>query len=177
MKQLADVDALLGLLASARRAFDEPGLDVLSHSLQCAALLADEGADDELVAAGLVHDVADAAYPTDHTHHDRRGAELVEPVLGPRVARLVRGHVLAKRYLVTVEPDYRSQLSAVSTLTLSVQGDTLDADAVAAFEADPNRDALVALRRADDRAKANHPTVPGLYHWQPLLSRVAAGRR
>ena len=38
----------------------------------------------ELAVAGLVHDIADIAYPDDHTDHDRRGAELVGPLLGDR---------------------------------------------------------------------------------------------
>ena len=36
----------------------------------------------ELAVAGLVHDIADIADPDDHTDHDRRGAALVEPLLG-----------------------------------------------------------------------------------------------
>ena len=62
---------------------DEPTLDGLAHALQCGAILRVEHPDDpELAVAGLVHDIADIVYPDDHTDHDRRGAELVEPLLG-----------------------------------------------------------------------------------------------
>src|SRR6478609_11714841 len=107
------------LLESGDGVFDEPEIDGLAHALQCAAILRDEHPDDpELAVAGLVHDIADIAYPDDHTDHDRKGAVLVEPLLGPRVARLVGAHVLAKRYLVTTDPYYRARLSPRSIETL-----------------------------------------------------------
>ena len=164
------VDDLLALLARGHGAFDEPGLDVLAHSLQCAAILADEHpGDPQLIAAGLLHDISDAATPDDHDDHAGRGAAIVEPALGPRVARLVRAHVLAKRYLVATDPSYRARLSARSVETLALQGDALDAVAIAAFDADPDRDATLALRRADERAKVPGAVTPGLESWRPLL--------
>ena len=98
---------------SAASAFadDEGGLPILDHSLQCAARLRTSHPDDvELQVAGLVHDLGwlelddgrwtlrlDAA-------HDVDGRALVAPLLGPRVAALVGGHVAAKRYLLTTDP-------------------------------------------------------------------------
>ena len=97
------------MLAGAARTFDEPKLDGLAHALQCGAILGREHPDDvELAVAGLVHDISDAVTPDDHTDHDRRGALLVKGLFGARVAQLVGAHVLAKRYLVTTEPSYRS---------------------------------------------------------------------
>ncbi|MGQ0823920.1 MAG: HD domain-containing protein [Actinomycetota bacterium] len=147
---------------------------MLSHSLQCAAILAAEHPNaDELVAAGLVHDIADAATPDDHRHHDERGAALVGPLLGPRVARLVGAHVLAKRYLVTTEPAYRGTLSHRSIETLRAQGDDLADDELARLASDPDLDAILTLRRADERAKTPGARVPALDSWRPLLERVA----
>ena len=73
-------------------------------------------------------------------------------LLGDRVADLVGGHVLAKRYLVTAEPSYRDVLSGCSTATLALQGDALSPDESAAFEHHPLSDDWMTLRRADDRA-------------------------
>src|SRR5207247_10325159 len=102
------VSDLVALLARGWGVRDEPELDGLAHALQCAAVLREQHPDDiELAVAGLVHDIADIAYPNDHADHDRRGAELVGPLLGARVARLVGAHVIAKRYLVTTDPAYR----------------------------------------------------------------------
>ena len=175
IQPLQSIDDLLALLARGAGARDEPELDVLSHSLQTAAILATEhpGAE-ELIAAGLVHDIADAATPDDHRDHDRRSAELVGELLGPYVAKLVGAHVLAKRYLVTAEPQYRATLSFRSVETLLQQGNDLADRELAALTADPDFGAIVTLRRADERAKVRDAPVATLESWRPLLERVAA---
>ena len=170
---IASVSELIELLARGSRVRDEPELDGLAHALQCGAILRAEHPDDpELAVAGLVHDISDIAHPDDHTDHDRRGAELVEPLLGPRVARLVGAHVLAKRYLVTTDPAYRSCLSPRSIETLAAQGDALADAELAALAADPDRDAMLDLRRADECAKDPAARVPGLESWRTLVAEV-----
>jgi len=153
---------------------DEPELDGLTHALQCGAILrVEHPKDPELAVAGLVHDIADIAYPDDHTDHDRRGAALVEPLLGPRVAKLVAAHVIAKRYLVTTEPAYRRRLSPRSAETLAVQGDALADAELAALALDPDLAAILDLRRADERAKDPDALVSDLETWRSLLTEVA----
>ena len=177
MESIASVSELIELLARGAAVRDEPTLDGLAHALQCGAILRAEHSDDaELAVAGLVHDVYDIAHPDDHTDHDRRGAELVEPLLGPRVARLVGAHVLAKRYLVTTDPAYRSRLSARSIETLAAQGDALADAELAQLAADPDREAILDLRRADERAKDPAARVPDLESWRPLLMVVFVRR-
>src|SRR4051794_19060916 len=164
----------MAILARGSGVRDEPELDGLAHALQCGAILRTEHPDDpDLAVAGLVHDVADVVYPDDHTDHDRRGAELVEPLLGPRVARLVGAHVLAKRYLVTTDPAYRKHLSVRSVETLADQGDALRDAEFAALASDPDLDAILELRRADERAKDPAARVPDLDDWRELLERAA----
>jgi predicted HD phosphohydrolase len=170
----ASVDELLALLAHGVGVHDEPDVDALAHALQCgAALRASHAADAELAVAGLVHDVADIAFPHDHGDHARRGADLVEPLLGARVAGLVGAHVDAKRYLVATDPGYRARLSPRSVETLRLQGDALDASAIAALAADPDLDAILALRRADETAKDPDARPAPLDSWRPLLEQVA----
>ena len=88
-------------------------------------------------------------------------------------ARLVGAHVLAKRYLVTTDPAYRSRLSVRSIETLAAQGDALADGELAALGADPDREAILELRRADERAKDPAARVPGLDSWRTLLAEVA----
>jgi predicted HD phosphohydrolase len=174
MPPIASVSDLVELLARGSLVRDEPELDGLAHALQCGAILRAEHPDDtELAVAGLVHDIADIAYPDDHTDHDRRGAELVSGLLGDRVARLVGAHVIAKRYLVTTDPAYRSQLSLRSAETLAEQGDALaDAD-LAALAVDPDLAAILELRRADERAKDPSARVQSLDTWRVTLDSLA----
>jgi predicted HD phosphohydrolase len=148
--------------------YDEPDVDALSHALQCGARLQAEYPDDvELCVAGLVHDISDIANPHDHRDHDRRGAELVQPLLGERVAALVRAHVAAKRYLVARDPNYA--LSARSIETLALQGGASET----ALADDPDFDAMLALRRADDAAKDPSAALRDLEPWRALLEKVA----
>jgi predicted HD phosphohydrolase len=169
------VDECLLVLAGAARTFDEPAVDGLSHALQCGAILGQEHPDDvELAVAGLVHDISDAVTPSDHTDHEIRGARLVKGLLGDRVARLVGAHVLAKRYLVTIEPSYRSSLNPRSMETLAEQGGILGATELELLDRDPDLDAILALRRADERAKDPNAIVPGLDIWHPILESVAS---
>lgn len=168
------VDDLFAVLA-ADVVDDGEHVGALAHHLQCAALLREEAPDDvELQVAGLVHDVASSVKPRPAGDHAMVGAELVRGLLGPRVADLVAGHVAAKRYLVTTEPDYRSILSENSTATLARQGDTLDPDELAAFEQSPHAADWVRLRRADDGAKIHGRPVPDLDSWRPLVDALSS---
>jgi len=171
---IASVTELVALLARGATIRDEPEIDGLAHALQCGALLrADHPDDPELAFAGLVHDIADVVYPDDHADHDRRGAALVSDLLGPRIAHLVGAHVVAKRYLVTTDPAYRSRLSLRSVETLAMQGDALPDAELAALGADPDLAAILELRRADERAKDPTARVPGLDAWSATLESLA----
>ena len=181
MSGFADVDALFVALAASRDADDEGGLPILDHCLQCAALLRASHPDDvELQVAGRVHDLGwlelvDGTWVLrlDATH-DVDGRALVEPLLGPRVGALVGGHVAAKRYLLATDPEYAARLSARSEETLGFQGGVMTASEVAAFEQRPDRDDLVALRRADDAAKVRGAEVESVASWRPIVDAVVA---
>ena len=81
--------------------------------------------------------------------------------------------MLAKRYLVSTDPAYRSRLSVRSIETLAAQGDALADAELAVLRADPDRDAILELRRADERAKDPTARVPDLESWRTLLAEVA----
>jgi predicted HD phosphohydrolase len=172
---IADVDALIAVLESGARENDDEDVDLLAHGLQCAAILAGTAPDDpELQVAGLVHDVGTVFWPGRPRTHARAGAAAVTALLGDRVAWLVAHHDQAKRYLVTVDPGYRSQLSPVSVLTLEAQGGLLDDDERAELEAQTWLPDVLTLRRADDAAKVPGRRVPDLAHWRPVVEALAS---
>jgi predicted HD phosphohydrolase len=182
-RAFADVDDLFAALEASRDADDEGGLSILDHSLQCAALLRTARPDDvELQVAGLVHDLGwlervpggwtlrlDAA-------HDVDGRDLVGGLLGERVARLVGGHVAAKRYLLATDTTYARLLSDRSTTTLGFQGGIMTPAEVDEFARTPDRDDLVVLRRNDDAAKVRGASVAGLATWRAAVELVASAR-
>lgn len=179
MRPIIDVGELFRLLASGARHPEGDGpaeaLDQLSHALQCADLLAARHPGDvELQVAGLVHDIGHLLVPGDDAGHGRHAADAIRPLLGPRVAALVELHVPAKRYLVATEPAYRAMLSPVSRLTLERQGGTMPAGERAELEREPELDAALALRRADEAAKEPGRPVAGLDRWRPVIDALVA---
>jgi len=171
---IADVDDLVELVERGAAVTDAEPVDLLAHALQTAAALAERAPDDhELQAAGLVHDIG-WLLGAGADEHASVGAAAVGPVLGPRVARLVQQHVIAKRYLVAVDPDY--MLSDRSRSTLMRQGGPLDEVEIDAFADDPEASASVCLRRADDGAKEPGLVVAGIDRWRPVLEALAPTR-
>jgi len=180
MTPLESPAALFALLESCANFYDSldddgDPLPVLDHGLQCAALLAKQCPDDlELQIAGLVHDVGHRIAPGQSAAHGMIAGDAVRDLLGERVAALVELHVPAKRYLVTVDPTYRNELSEGSTISLARQGDALSATERAALEASPHLDDALVLRRCDERAKVMGATVAGLERWRPVVEKLAS---
>lgn len=173
----AVVDEIERLFAARGGETYGEGVTMTEHALQTAAAARAAGADDALIAAALLHDLGhfveapDDAYG--HHGHGETGAAYLRRHFGPEVSEPVRLHVAAKRYLCAVEPSYARELSPASTHTLAKQGGPMDAGEAAAFEAEPYRDAALALRRFDDAGKIPGRSVPGLEHYRPVLERLA----
>ncbi len=150
------------------------------HALQCAHLAEQSGANQELIAAALLHDVGHllhgmsediAEHGIDGRHEDC-GAVWLQKHFGPSVVDPVRLHVAAKRYLCAVEPDYRAGLSEASEKSLCLQGGPMTPDEVLQFEQEPRYRSAVAVRRWDDGAKVPNWQVPGVEHYRRCLESV-----
>ncbi|AYL98866.1 phosphonate degradation HD-domain oxygenase [Mucilaginibacter celer] len=135
----------------------------LEHMSQAAALAEAEGYDDEVVLAAFFHDIghlcadAEEAGSMDgmgNVDHERLGADyLLERGFSERVANLVQGHVIAKRYLTYKYPEYYNRLSDASKATLEFQGGVMTEAEAADFELNPDAELIVRLRYWDDMAK------------------------
>jgi predicted HD phosphohydrolase len=171
------VDEIVAVLAAGAGRPLGPGLPVsqLDHALQTAALLRHlHPGDDELAAAGLVHDLGHLLPGgTDETHAGD-GATAVRRSLGERVAAIVSLHVEAKRYLVATEDAYGGVLTTDSVVSLGRQGGAMTGEEAATFLARAWAGDAVTLRRADDSGKVEGLDVAGLDHWIPLL-RLLSG--
>ena len=152
----------------------------LEHALQCAALAFDDGANRELIAAALFHDVGwfviDDESPDEvvvaSDDHAAIGARILSPLFGPDIAQPVALHVLAKRWRCTIDPDYYDELSAASQATFVAQGGPLNTDERERFEAHPGFVTAMALRSWDDRAKIPGLEVPGLEHYRSMAEEI-----
>lgn len=180
----ARADALLGLLeADGQADYIGEAVSQLAHALQAAALAAAKTQDEEILLAALLHDVGHLAVPGAPSmaglgalRHEAIGSGVLLALgASPRLASLVGGHVDAKRYLARA-PGYLAGVSEASKGTLAFQGGPMGGDEAAAFEADPDFDARILVRRCDEGAKIPGAEVPGLLHWRPaLVRRLGAG--
>jgi predicted HD phosphohydrolase len=67
----------------------------LGHSLQTATRALNDGADDELIVAALIHDVGDELAPYNHAEV---AAGIIRPYVRPEVAWIVEQHGLIQTY-------------------------------------------------------------------------------
>jgi len=150
----------------------------LEHMSQAAALAEAEGYDDEVVLAAFFHDIghlcadAEEAGSMDgmgNIDHERLGADyLLERGFSERVANLVQGHVIAKRYLTYKHPEYYNQLSDASKATLEFQGGVMTAEEAAEFELNQDAELIIRLRYWDDMAKEMHVPVNNVDHLKAM---------
>ena len=86
--------------------------------------------------------------------HELVGAEFLKQKGFPSdIYSLGANHVLAKRYLVTQNPDYFHTLSDASKATYWKQGGSLILSEMKSFLADPNYPIYIKMRSWDDAAK------------------------
>lgn len=84
----------------------------------------------------------------------------------------VRLHVLAKRWLCTVDGAYWQGLSEASKRSLLVQGGMMGPEEITAFQAHDSWQQAVALRKRDDLGKQPGRHVPGLESFRTVVLHV-----
>jgi predicted HD phosphohydrolase len=139
-------------------------VDQRAHALQAAGHAMAAGADDELVAATALHDIAraPAVHRAQPGPHAAAGAAWCAPRFGSQVAWLVGSHVAAKRWMVAIDPAYASTLSEASVESLRRQGGPMDPDELDRFGSHRWAADAVSLRRWDDLAKVPGEADPNL---------------
>jgi phosphonate degradation associated HDIG domain protein len=176
---LDDIEALFA--ARGHEQYTGEPVTQLQHALQCALLAEQDGADDELVTAALLHDLGHllhdlGASPTLQgvdDLHQYRAVPFLRGVFDDKVLGAIQGHVDAKRYLCATHPGYHAALSEDSKRSLLLQGGIFDTDQAQAFIARPGAERAVQLRTWDDRAKAEGLATPPLAHYLERVRRCA----
>lgn len=174
---LSDIEALFARRGGEQYA-GEP-VTQLEHALQTALLAERAGADDELVAAALLHDVGHllndhGASPTlrgiDDVHQ-YVALPFLRGVFGERVLGAIQRHVDAKRYLCATRDGYWEQLSADSKRSLELQGGRFGPDQAQRFIEGAGAEDAVRVRIWDDLAKAPALATPPLSHFLARAQR------
>jgi len=181
---ISPIDRIAELFAGeGLRSYLGEQVSIAVHMLQAGALAEHGGAARSLVAAALLHDVghfeaigrrqtlAQQPEAIDYKHQETGSAWLAQ-WFPSEVTEPVRLHVVAKRYLCAVEPDYLARLSPASVHTLALQGGPLTEAEARAFARLPHAQAAVSVRRWDDEAKDPALPTPTFDHFRQLLSQL-----
>ena len=86
---------LLAFMESLRHTFPGGRIDRYAHSLQTATRAEDAGECEEIVVAGLLHDVGDALAPHNHA---AVGAEILRPYVSRHTFWMLRHHEIFQGY-------------------------------------------------------------------------------
>jgi phosphonate degradation associated HDIG domain protein len=175
----ADIEQLFATRGGEQ--YSGEGVTQVEHALQCALLAEDNGADDELVTAALLHDLGHLLHdlgdtPTLHGMddiHQYRALPFLRGLFSDAVLDPIKLHVDAKRYLCAVRPGYFAELSDDSKRSLGLQGGIFNEGQAEAFIAQPGAGDAVRLRLWDDLAKATGLATPPLAHFLERARRCA----
>ena len=159
--------------------FGEP-VSQKEHALQSAHQAEQEGAEQSLIVAALLHDIGhlvhgmgeDIADQGVDARHEDAGEAWLARHFPPEVTEPVKLHVAAKRYLCRINRAYLDQLSPASQQSLALQGGPFSEDGAREFERHRYYHQAVRLRTWDDRAKTPGLAVPDLEHYRPVLEAV-----
>ncbi|PVA05983.1 (R)-1-hydroxy-2-trimethylaminoethylphosphonate oxygenase [Thalassorhabdomicrobium marinisediminis] len=150
------------------------------HMLQGATIAEQNDQPEEIIVGALLHDIGHftsefgtfAMTDTEDRHHEDAGAEVLERFFPSVITDCVRYHVAAKRYLCATRPEYFRRLSEASVHSLNLQGGPMDEGEVAAFEALPNFEQIIAVRYLDDAGKRPDMVTPDYWHFAPMVQRM-----
>ena len=151
---------------------------ILNHSLQTANYLNfNLNCKPEEVVAGLLHDyghILDVPIAPDtgiDDQHEITGAKALKSLGFPdSVVIPISLHVKAKRYLMTVDRNYK--LSTGSLLSFQLQGGKMNTDELKTFENNPYYSSALFLRIADDYGKCSYHVGKDLLCYQEYIAEV-----
>jgi phosphonate degradation associated HDIG domain protein len=152
----------------------------LEHACQAAQLAEQQGFDDEVILAALLHDLGHLLSDDEEDDMDGFGVKdheavganfLKEKGFSDKVTTLVNSHVAAKRYLCFANKRYFENLSEASKMTLAFQGGPMTEEEAKAFEQNPLKNLIIRMRTWDEEAKLTDVPVPSLQVYKDMIVR------
>jgi len=92
----------------------------------------------------------------------------------PRIQKLVKNHVTAKRYLCRKDPSYYGSLTNASKTTLTFQGGVMTVEEAGEFEKDVDFSVIISMRKWDEEAKVPNKVVPGVESYAQLIDKFSS---
>ena len=173
------IESIINLFTQkGSRLYGAEAVSQLEHALQCASLAEASGQNPELITACLLHDLG---HLTDNLgdnpanqgiddQHEHRAIPLLSQMFSPAVTEPIKLHVVAKRYLCSIVPEYWDSLSAASKRSLELQGGIFSPAQAERFIQQPYAQDAVQLRIFDDKAKISNLSTPNLNHFVQFMN-------
>jgi predicted HD phosphohydrolase len=192
-KGTVSVDSAVSVISELFRSmgnepyFGEP-VTHQEHALQCAALAeSSEYNHEDVIVAALLHDIGHICAPDDAPHmntdggpdvgvvdHETVGRDLLQ-LLGfsDFVTELVQSHVPSKRYLVSVDEEYKESLAEDSRRSLMFQGGFMTKEELKSFDEQNSsmKDIKLAFRMWDEKGKIAGVETPTMEHYLSIVER------
>jgi len=148
--------------------YDGEGVSQLAHAWQCGQLAKINGASPKLQLAAWLHDIGHLLSKKEGTptidgyddRHELTGGNYLAKIFSSDVVQPVLMHVLAKRYLITTDPDYLGVLSQDSIRSLKLQGGEMNELECEEFAAHPFAKDAISLRKWDELGKNPNWEMP-----------------
>ena len=151
----------------------------IEHMLEAGQCALDKGYPDFVITAALLHDIGhllpDQILMDDLgvKDHEIVGANYLHSLgFNDEVCDLVRNHVNAKRYLVTINEDY--VLSEASARTLEYQGGRMSSAKLLEFKQRKNFDWYLKMRAIDELAKGDQISRLTLEDFRSICDRCCS---
>ena len=149
----------------------------LEHMIQAAMLAEEDGQPEFVILAALFHDIGHLVVLDTCDEKDNLGAKNHEHIgslflsnqgIPEPIPHLVKSHVLAKRFLVSVQNFYYDTLSLSSQLTLKQQGGKLSEMECKSFKSHHLYNEMVKIRLYDDNAKVKDKRLKPLEYYKQM---------
>ena len=172
------VDLLFDFIKEEGKTNYDESVTQLQHSLQTASLARIEDGRRHIVIASLLHDIGHLLIDENDSkndflkkdlNHENIASNFLKDFFSEEITESIRLHVVAKRYLCSIDNSYYERLAKSSKKSFVVQGGALEKKEI--FELENNiyfKDAI-QLRKWDDRAKVSLKEVEELDTYKEMI--------
>ena len=168
-------DLLLDFInEEGKTAYDE-SVSQLQHALQTASLAHTEDGRRHIVIASLLHDIGhlfieeNDAKKIKDLNHEIIASNFLKDFFSEKITESIRLHVVAKRYLCSIDNSYYESLSKASKNSFQVQGGALNKEEINELENNKYFKDAVRLRKWDDRGKVSLKEVEELDTYKKMI--------
>ena len=172
------VDLLFDFIKEEGKTNYDESVTQLQHSLQTASLARIEDGRRHIVIASLLHDIGHLLIDENDSkndflkkdlNHENIASNFLKDFFSEEITESIRLHVVAKRYLCSIDNYYYESLSKASKNSFQVQGGALNKEEINELENNKYFKDAVRLRKWDDRGKVSLKEVEELDTYKKMI--------